>query len=178
MNCDTHGQMANGTRLPFYKVVQIPIRIRDVNVEEIFAVSQINEEAIPGMPFLDRHDCKMNFGRPVVTVGERELVCTARFRRLMASHVQTTKKTIISLSTKVALFCRLTLHSHAPEGLIESLSDKVMFANSINRPGVKGYVIVRCINSAFGVGRAFHHQNIHRRWKETAGVCKTPPNDA
>ena len=34
-----HGQMADCTRLPFYGVVQIPIRIRDVKLEEIFVVS-------------------------------------------------------------------------------------------------------------------------------------------
>ena len=27
MECDTHGQMADDTRLPFYRVVQIPIRV-------------------------------------------------------------------------------------------------------------------------------------------------------
>ena len=85
MECDTHGQMADGTRLPFYGVVQIPIRVRDVKLEEIFVVSQINEDAILGMPFLARHDCKIDFARPVVTIGERELVCTDRFGRLMAN---------------------------------------------------------------------------------------------
>ena len=30
MECDTHGQIADGTRLPFYGVVQIPIRVRYV----------------------------------------------------------------------------------------------------------------------------------------------------
>ena len=74
---------------PFYGVVQIPIRVRDVKLEEIFVVSQINEVAILGMPFLARHDCKIDFARPVVTIGERELVCTDRFGRLMASRVQT-----------------------------------------------------------------------------------------
>ena len=146
MECDTHGQMADGTRLPFYGVVQIPIRVRDVKLEEIFVVSQINEDAILGMPFLARHDCKIDFARPVVTIGERELVCTDRFGRLMASRVQTIRRTTIPPRTEVALSCRLTSHNHVPEGLIESLSDQVVLANSINRPSARGDVIVRCIN--------------------------------
>ena len=146
MECDTHGQMADGTRLPFYGVVQIPIRVRDVKKEKIFVVRQINEDAILGMPFLARYDCNVDFARPVVTIGERELVCTDRFRRLMASRVQTIRKTTIPPRTDVALSCRLTSHNHAPEGLIKSLSDQVVLANNINRPSARGDVIVRCIN--------------------------------
>ena len=48
--------------------------------------------------------------------------------------------------TEVALSCRLTSHNHVPEELIESLSDQVVLANSINQSGLKGDMIVRCIN--------------------------------
>ena len=51
-----------------------------MKLEEIFVVCQINKDAILGKLFLARHNCKMNFARPVVTIGERELVCTDRFR--------------------------------------------------------------------------------------------------
>ena len=47
---------------------------------------------------------------------------------------------------EVALSCHLTSHNHAPEGFIESLSDQVVLANSINQPGAKGDVTVRCLN--------------------------------
>ena len=85
MDCDTHRQMVDDTRLPFYEVVQIPIRVRDVKLEEIFVVSQINKDAILGIPFLARHGCRMDFTWAIVTIGEHELVCTDRFGRLMAS---------------------------------------------------------------------------------------------
>ena len=64
----------------------------------------------------------------------------------MASRVQMIRKTTIHSRTEVALSCRLTSHNHAPEGLIESLSDKVVLANSINRAGAKGDVIAQFIN--------------------------------
>ena len=53
MACDMHRQMADGTRLLFYKVVLVPIKVRDVKLKEIFAGAQINEKA-----FLANHDCK------------------------------------------------------------------------------------------------------------------------
>ena len=42
MSCDTHGQMADGTKLPFYRIVQVPIKVRDLKLEEILVVSQIS----------------------------------------------------------------------------------------------------------------------------------------
>ena len=109
-------------------------------------MTRISEDAILGMPFLANHHCRMDFTKPVVTIRERELVCTDRYEWLMASRVQTVKKITISLRIKVALSCQLTSHNHAPEGIIESLNDKVVLRNSVNRPGVKGAVIVRCLN--------------------------------
>ena len=117
-----NGQTADGTRLPFYEVVQIPVQIRDVKLEEILVASQINRDANLGMLFLTRNDCKIDFARPVVTIGERELVCTDWFGWLMASCVQTIRSTTITSQTEVPLSCRLTSHNHAPEGLIESQS--------------------------------------------------------
>ena len=65
--------MADGTKLPFYGVVRV---VREVKLEEIFVVSQISEDAILGMPFLANHGCRMDFTKPVITIGERELVGT------------------------------------------------------------------------------------------------------
>ena len=95
LECDTHRQMADSTRLPFYGLVQIPIRIRDVKLRKMFVVSQINKDVILGIAFWARHNFKMNFVWFVFTIEERELVCTDRFGRLMASRVQTIRRTTI-----------------------------------------------------------------------------------
>ena len=58
--------------------MQVAIRVRDVKLEKIFVVSQINEDVILGMPYLASHDCRMDFTQPI------ELV-TDRFGRLMTS---------------------------------------------------------------------------------------------
>ena len=84
----------------------------------------------------------MYFARPVVNIGEHELVCTDQFGWLMASLVQTIKQTTFTPQTEVVLSCHLTTHNHAPEKLIESLSGQMVLANSISPPGAKRNVIV------------------------------------
>ena len=57
MSCDTHGQMADSTKLLFYGVVQIPIKVREVKLEEIFVIGQISEDAILDMSFVEWSLC-------------------------------------------------------------------------------------------------------------------------
>ena len=52
VECETHGMMADGTRLPFYGVVQVRIRLKELLIEERLVVSRISEDVILGMPFL------------------------------------------------------------------------------------------------------------------------------
>ena len=49
--------MADGTRLPFYVVIQLRIRLRELLIEETLVVSRISEDVILGMPFLAHHSC-------------------------------------------------------------------------------------------------------------------------
>ena len=50
--CDSHGVMADGTRLPFYGVIRASLQLREAKAEDSFVISQISEDAILGMPFL------------------------------------------------------------------------------------------------------------------------------
>ena len=92
---DSHGVMADGRQLPFYGVLRLPIRVRDVKAEEIFVVSRINEDAILGMPFLVAHNCAMEFDQPVVRVDGKKLKCTDRHGRLLVSSVQVTRELVV-----------------------------------------------------------------------------------
>ena len=51
---DSHLLLAEKTRLPFYRVIRLPIRLQDVKTVET-AVSQISEDTILGMRFLVTH---------------------------------------------------------------------------------------------------------------------------
>ena len=55
------GIMADGTQLPFYGVLRLPLRVREVKTAEVFVVSRINENAILDMLFLVAHNCAMEF---------------------------------------------------------------------------------------------------------------------
>ena len=117
-------------------------------------ISQISKDANLGMPFLANHDCRMEFTKPVVTNGGRELVYTDRYGRLVARRVQTAMKITIPSKTEVALSCKRTSNNCAPEGLIKSSDDKVVLTNSINRHAEKKSVLVQFMKSTsktFGV---------------------------
>ena len=47
---DSHIVTADGTQLPFYGVIRLPFRVRDVKTEKVFVVSGINEDVKLGMP--------------------------------------------------------------------------------------------------------------------------------
>ena len=46
-----NGLTADGTEFPFYSVLRVSGRPRDIKKEETFVVSQISEEIILGCPF-------------------------------------------------------------------------------------------------------------------------------
>ena len=67
----TYGMMANGTRLPFYSVIQQHIRLKELLIEKRLVVSRISEDAILGMPFLACHSCTIDFNSTKVIVDSR-----------------------------------------------------------------------------------------------------------
>ena len=67
----THGMMADGIRLPFYGVIQLHIRLKELLIEKRLVVSRISEDAILGMPFLARHSCTIDFNSTKVIVDSR-----------------------------------------------------------------------------------------------------------
>ena len=132
---DSHGVMADGTQLPFYGVIRLSFRVRDVKTEEVFVVSRINEDAILGMPFLVTHNCSMEFHQPVIQVDGRELKCTDRHGRLLIGSVQVTHELIVPPRTEMAVPCRVTTKNFCPLGVIEGQTDGLPVATSLNPPG-------------------------------------------
>ena len=106
---ERYGILADGSRLAFYGILRLSGRIRDVPIEENFIVSQLNEDAILGMPFLTAHSCRMEFDRPVISLRGKELTCTDKHGRLMIAKVQAWKSTVIQPGTEVSVVCRLDL---------------------------------------------------------------------
>ena len=143
---DTHGVMADGTRLPFYGVLRVAGRLRDVKIEEAFVVSRLGEDVILGMPFLAAHQCTLSFGKPLLAIGKRELACTDRHGRLLETKVQAVRKVTIPASTEMTIQCRVTTKNYFPLGIIEGETKGAILAASLNQPDRAGRVMVRCLN--------------------------------
>jgi len=78
-----HGTLADGSS------ISLPGRIRDQAIHETFIVSQLKEDAILGMPFLKKHQSRMDFQKSaVVVMAGRELVCIDKFGRPLVGGVQ------------------------------------------------------------------------------------------
>ena len=88
----SHGTMADGTKLPFYGMVKLPLRVREIKTREVFVVSCIKEDAILGMPFLMAHNCSMEFSQPKMRIDGKRLRCTDKHGRLLAESVQANQK--------------------------------------------------------------------------------------
>lgn len=61
-----HGTLADRSALPFYDVVKLPCRVRNLDAFETFIISPCKEDAILSMPFLVQQDCTMKFNTPTV----------------------------------------------------------------------------------------------------------------
>ena len=142
----SHGLLADGTRLPFYGMVKLAIRLRQVKTEETFVISQISEDAILGMPFLVDRKCTMDFSRPVVQLDGQEIKCTDRQGRLLSNSVQAVRGGVIPPESEKTLLCRVTSRNYCPLGLVEALPGGVPLAASLNQPDEKGHLLVRCLN--------------------------------
>ena len=142
----SHGLLADGTRLPFFGMIRLFVRLRQVKLEETFVVSQISEDAILGMPFLVEQGCAMDFTKPVIQLGGQEVRCTDRLGRLLFNRIQALRGEIIPPRTEVALLCRVASQNFCPVGMVEPLPGGVLLATSLNQPNQKGQLLVRCLN--------------------------------
>jgi len=50
-----HGILADRSCIPFCGIIELAGRVRGQNIQEMFIVGQLNEDAILGMPFLQQH---------------------------------------------------------------------------------------------------------------------------
>ena len=56
---DSHGLLADRTRLPFYGIIRLTICLRDVRTEEVFVGSRLSEDAVLEMSFFVAHQCSL-----------------------------------------------------------------------------------------------------------------------
>ena len=98
------------------------------------------------MPFLVAHNYAMEFDQPIVQVDGRRLKYTGRHGRLLVSSVQVTQEFVVPPWTEMTVPCRVTTRNFCPLGVIEGQTDGLPIATSLNRQGVRGKMVARCLN--------------------------------
>lgn len=66
---------ADGTEMDMQVVLELTGRIQGVPVNEMFTADETKNGAIFGMRFLVEHGCVVDFGRPLIKMGKRVIVC-------------------------------------------------------------------------------------------------------
>ena len=88
----------------------------------------------------------MEFDQPAVQIDGKKLKCMDRHGRLLVSSVQVTREVVVPPRTEMAVPCRVTTRNFCPLGVIEGRKDGLPVAASLNRPGVQGRTVTRCLN--------------------------------
>ena len=109
-------------------------------------MSCIKEDVILGMFFLMVYNCFMEFQQFIIQVDGYKLKCTDRYGRLLISSVQIIKELVVFFRIEMVVFCRVIIRNFCFFGVIEGQIDGLSVVTSLNRFGVYGKVVVRCLN--------------------------------
>lgn len=118
-DCARQGYLADGSPLPFFGVIRLVGRIRSVPTEVDLVVSQISEDVILGMPFLEAHGCLVNFGKATIRLAGQDLACNDREGRRLRTLVQVLRQQHIPPQSEKLLVARVTARNYGPLGLVE-----------------------------------------------------------
>jgi len=141
-----HGTLADGSCIPFYGIIELTGHIRDQTIQETFIVGQLNEDAILGMPFLQRHGCHIDFSKSVLLMGDRELACVDKFGRPLAGEIQVVRSCTIPGHSRAIVYCKVDSGYLSGLGVVESTHARIQPARSLNRLAERGEIWVQCIN--------------------------------
>ena len=144
--CDEHGILADGRRMPFYGNVTLHGQVGGVRFQEAFAIGVINEDAILGMAFLVSHQCSIDFSTSEVKIGERRVPCSDKHGHRMVTKVQARRDIVLQPFSETNVVGRVTTRNYPELGMVEGTDKEILLAASINRPGIDGRIVLRCLN--------------------------------
>jgi len=72
-----HGTLTDESCIPFYGVIELTGHVRDQAIQETFVISQLEEDAILGMPFLKRRGCRIDFSKSAILMARSSPVSTS-----------------------------------------------------------------------------------------------------
>jgi len=141
-----HGTLADGLCISFYGIIELTGRIREQTIQETFIVRQLNEDAILGMPFLQRHGCRIDFSKSAMLMGDRELACVDKFGRPLAGGAQIVRSCTIPGHSRGTVHCKVEGGYSSRLGVVESTHARIQPAGSLNRLTGRGEIWVQCVN--------------------------------
>jgi len=141
-----HGTLADGSCISFYGVLTLPGRVRDQAIHETFIVSHLKEDAILGMPFLEKHQCCIDFQNSALMMAGKEIVCVDKYGRPMVGGVQVVHNCTVPGQSQATFRCRVNCKRIAGLGLVEKMPGGIQLANSLNWLDCQGELLVQCIN--------------------------------
>jgi len=119
-----HGTLADRSCIPFYGI-ELAGCVRDQNIQETFIVGQLNEDAIVGMPFLQRHGCHIDFSKSVILMGNKELTCVDKLGRPLAGGIQVVRNCTIPGHSQAIVHCKVDGGYLSGLGVVESTHARI-----------------------------------------------------
>ena len=144
------GRMADGSSLTIYGKLTLPCKLRHVKVEHEFFIAKLQDDAILGMNFLEQYSCKLQFGKPILTILGHELICTDQWGDQLINKISLVHNTTVPPMSETTLVCRLNTTPQGEVGIVESYCVKqpeLRLAASLNSPDAQQRVVVRCLNA-------------------------------
>jgi len=124
----------------------LPGRVRNQVIHKMFIVSQLKEGTILRMPFLEKHQCHMDFQKSAVVMAGRELVCVDKFGRPLVGGVQVVRDCMVPGRSQATLRCRVNCKKIAGLGVVKGTHGAIRLANSLNWLDCRRELLVQCIN--------------------------------
>jgi len=141
-----HGTLADGSCISFYGIIKLTGCVRNQTIQETFIIGQLNEDAILGMPFLQRHGCRIDFSKSAILMGDRELACVDKFGRLLSGGAQVVRNCTIPDHSQATVHCKVNDSQISALGVVGSAHTRIQLGRSPNRLTEREEISVQCAN--------------------------------
>jgi len=121
-------------------------RVCDQAIQETFVISQLEEDAILGMPFLKRHGCRIDLGKSAILMAGKELTCVNKSGHPLVGGVQVVLSCTIPGHSRATIHCRVNNSQISVLGVVEGAHARIQLASSLNRLTERGEILVQCVN--------------------------------
>jgi len=152
-----HGTLAEGSCITSYGIIGLPGSVRDQTIQETFIVGQLHEDAIIGMPFLQRHGCRIDFGKSVILMGDKELACIDKFGCPLTGEEPIVRTCTMPGQSRGTVRHQVDGGNTSRRGVVESAHPSVSPARSSNQLTRRGKTLVTCLHPPFGDGEPTTH---------------------